>query len=943
MAYSYQDPVSGATLIVPDSAISISTNVNVSANSTTGVLAIVGEADAGPSFSQDGANGSKLSANSFSPGDINQVLAKYKSGRLVDAFLGAVAAYSAGLTASFNRIILVKTNDSNQASMALSTGGIVAKIGGLDGNNIQLSVATSTLEKAPTTGDVSYVPQAAAQTLQVRVNGEVQQSLAIPANSSPAALVAAMSNFSDVLATGGVNRDILAGLVGQSISMTVSGQTAVIKLQLGQVFATAPKIGDTVSIPAGSVLQGGASQNIGYYLVTAFSNTNSSATISVSRLNLLPMAAVVSSLIAATTDLSNLSYIKLSNVTGSDKQSLATLVGSTASVSVAGSILTFTLQPTKQFSAQPAVGDTFQIPSGSAFAGAGAANVGYYEVLSVNNTAALAEIKAARISNGLPITVASTVIASVNDAKVVSKQIPGVSKSLEITDGGGAGALADSFFVLGTQDPASFIDEVIESSAEMKKTIQLKNVASGVQEAFTVGGTVFMKLSYEGTTATATISVISGKLTFTTSVIGGSGGNLSIDLTQINSIGQLVSVINQNPGYKAVAVTASAAQQNPNILDQISAAGIATSVIGATVLGIKADNSQLKGSTKGLGGSTLAFYNDTASSGLPNDLAPSFLMNGIKGATSGLEFANAVNALAGVRCNFVIPLVSQDASEDFIARLTDVGSSYQVDAVNEAVKAHCLSMSTAKIKRHRLGIVSKRGSFNECVTAAQNMASARIAMAFQDVSTINSQGSIVSFQPWMGAVKAASMQASAQYRGIFGPRRVVNVSNVTTRYNDFDDENMTALEDALLAGLLPLSKNEQGAYNWSSDQTTYSIPDNNYIYNSLQGMYTGDLIALNLAESLKNAFIGESNADVTEAVAINFIKQKMNEYLNNKWTAPSGSFLNGWKSITVKINGPVMSVSACVIESSALKFIVIDLTLEGVSSSSGGTASGRSF
>ncbi|HUM43574.1 MAG TPA: hypothetical protein PKI14_11575, partial [Fervidobacterium sp.] len=149
----------------------------------------------------------------------------------------------------------------------------------------------------------------------------------------------------------------------------------------------------------------------------------------------------------------------------------------------------------------------------------------------------------------------------------------------------------------------------------------------------------------------------------------------------------------------------------------------------------------------------------------------------------------------------------------------------------------------------------------------------------------------------------------------------------------FDDENVTDLEDALSAGLIPLQRQANGSYSFASDQMTYSV-DNNVVYNSLQAVYIADLMALSLAESLKNAFVGESVADVTVGAVESFVKAKMSEFLGLKYTVGTSTYPQGWKSIAININGSILSVDVSAIEATTVKFIPISLTLEGVKASS---------
>lgn len=926
---------SGATLIVPDSSVDVKVENNPSGIATSGVIAIVGEADSGPSWEQDKLNGRKLSLNSYGPTDVNRVMAKYGSGRIVDAFRGiATPSSSPRIQGSPNRIVIVKTNDSAKASKATDDnhGSFKAKREGADGNEIKFAVATTQSESAPTTGAFSYVPSASTSSVAFRVNGGAKATLNISADMAPDALANAITQgISALNAVGGVSRGVISGLSGQNIELSVvSGQDVEISLAAGQLFAATPVAGDTIRIASGSVIQGGSNENIGWYLVTSVSNTTTDASIQAKKITVGAPSAVAPIAISGSPAADMLCYsaMRIDNVTGTDRQIINTaLVGTNLTVSVAGSAATLTLATGSVFAVTPKVGDLLKINAGP-FQGAGNANIGWYQVTEVSNNIVSAYIKASRLSNGLPVAVAAAAIGGTSNVVVLDRQIKGVGKALEIYDNGGSANINTIFKDLAVNNAADFLGELLVSDAELKKQITLKKDSIGANEVFAVGGNVVLSVGYNGTTASLTISRSGSSYTLTTTVTGGAGANLNIDLNKIATISDLVSKINGNTGYSASAGSVADSQRNPSILDELTV-NIASD-LGHKPGRIKRDIYDLVEANVAVNNSSvLVEYIPVATAGLPTDMPFTFLENGAKGASTGLDFANAIDALQGVRCNFVVPLVSADAADDIALGETDAGSTYTVDAVNTAVKSHCLAMSTAKIKRHRIGVVSKRGSFQEAKESALNLANFRIAHLFQDVSDINANGDIEQFQPWMASVKAAGMQAAGAYKSIFN--KTVNITKAVQAAGDFDDENLTDCEDAILAGLIPIQRQETGGYNFLTDQTTYGL-DNNIVYNSVQAVYVSDLIALSLAESLKKAFVGESVADVTAAVAVSFIKAKMAEFLSLKFIVGTTDFPAGYKSINVSINGNVMEVEVVAILTTSIKFIPITLSIEGIKS-----------
>ena len=248
--------------------------------STTGVLAIIGESDAGPDYTME----ADLRTNNFGPASEADVVAKYKSGNIVEAFKAAVAASNdAGIQGSFTSAIIVKTNASTQASTNLGMvgggtyGTLTDKTYGKLGNLITVSVATKTAEVVPSTGDIVLLPPIASTNISLRANGGAIVTATLGAQATPATMKTTINGLTDIAATGGVDRAVLgtsgAPLSGNLGITAVLGNTITIGFSIA--FGTIPSAGDILWIPAASVLATAdpytSKRNAGSYVVTGAS------------------------------------------------------------------------------------------------------------------------------------------------------------------------------------------------------------------------------------------------------------------------------------------------------------------------------------------------------------------------------------------------------------------------------------------------------------------------------------------------------------------------------------------------------------------------------------------------------------------------------------------------------------------------------------------------
>jgi len=457
-----------------------------------------------------------------------------------------------------------------------------------------------------------------------------------------------------------------------------------------------------------------------------------------------------------------------------------------------------------------------------------------------------------------------------------------------------------------------------KSATESDVEVSIVRSDIGLNETLEAKGQIALEVGYIGTTAT--LSIIGN--TLTTNVTGGVGSNLSIDLTQYATVTDLAAFISSQPGYSAAATTFGA-QMSPKDLDKVVNIGICAS--GASLKPGRIKKS-LKNFKDALATSAAVDFVSTDVDGLPSPMtAYVFLAGGSKGSTSGADIVDALAKLEGVAVNFVVPLFSRDAIADIADGLTESGSTYTIDAIHAATKSHVLKMSTAKLKRHRVAMLSFKGNYADAEAKAASLANYRCYLTFQDVDQIDSKGEVKTFAPWYSACIAAGMQAAGFYKSF--TNKLANV----IAYKDpagFDSGSPGDIEKALLAGLLVLQAATAGV-KWVSDQSTYGI-DSNFVYNSLQAVYAADIIALDLAESFQTQFVGQSLADVTRADALAFLSQRMDAYKRAKLIAASDGAPLGYRNEKISISGPIMTVNVEIKLATTIFFIPISIDISQV-------------
>jgi len=896
------------------------TSVNLTGGfpiAATGLVGIIGEADTGIPGSAD-----DIRSNFYSPEQFTEVIEKYKSGAIVDAFrLLIQPSNDDRIVNGAQRIFIYKTNESLQASGSLPTayGTVDSRNYGFDQNTISFQVEEAQAEVGPAFASFNFIPdENTASALGMRINGGALLSQAIAAAKLPDGFVSdfvAAFGGSGMTATGGTDRQIFTGVGGQTLEILFTdGLVATINIAAGTL-DNVPSVGDTLYIPAGSAIDGGAGENVGGYLITAASATQITA---LKLADPLQAGDDVSPAVAlgAITDLQAFAPIDISYTGttpdgvgaaiemfsgsgaavlleellygGSDKGILnATLVadGSTLAIAIpsAGKI---ELTIDSSFAAIPAVGDILTIKPGSILKGAANANVGNYLI-----TAATAlKIEATKFS-GTPVAVSATDIAAISDAEVFK------------------GITSNSAAPLTTF-----------SGSEPKVTIAVDRQSDDKSEdSVSLGGNIVLKIGYDGTTADCTINAIN----LVTSIGGGSGSALTIKLADYDTIQALVDYIDAQTGYTAEVGSNVYAQLAPSVLDRVSAIDICAEYDGAMPGRIKKDSKDIQDF---FDASELVSLDRALYVGLPDIMASAtFLTGGAKGGTSAASASSGIDEMQKVRVNSIVPLFSRDATADILDELTEPSSTYQIAAINAAAKSHTLLMSNTQKRSERNAYCSFKGTFNDTITEANSLASSRVQLALQDAKILKIDGTLDWVNPWGIAAICAGMQAGAPV-GEPMTFKYINVSGI--RHSDFDPA--TEYDSAIENGLLFAEQPDDGGFRIVVGNTTYA-QDSSFVYNRISVMYAADTVAYNLRQQLERIFVGVNSA-IADAESIkNTCVAILNTFLEAGII--KGDDTNdgkGYKNLIVRLEGNIAYVDVTITPAQGIDFIPISIVLDNI-------------
>lgn len=937
--------VNGARVVVPGvySTVQVEDNLSNVVPGPRNIL-ILGEA-------AKGVPGSLLDLSRTFFTSYEDLKAYFGEGSLVDAarmiFQNQASAVFSG---SVNRLYTYKTNQSTRSSRTLQASSslyatLVAAEYGEDGNLISAQIQDATAEVKPTlTG--FWVMKNQADNIVARISGGSALSAALAAEATPAQVATAIAGLSgNLTVSGGALLTIIDGAqVGvDSLSVTVDGTLASrIVVEIDTTFAgadyAAVQVGHVVYIPLASAISGASDENVGAYIVSAktassltldkISSSSSGGEVApVEPANVAPALIAGSQSAPATAELLVYSPITVSvsgatavgtgaalelfttagSTNGAQRLwlasaqlspvSAATALSASVSLTVASSVGTFAISG-GSFATIPKVGDVLWVEADSVLRGANSENLGAWIVTAAGSASVVAQKV---IAGG----------ASVSSVALASQETP--------------------FAIQPTLLSTTLGPKAHSSAAQRQVRLIANRQSDGASfPAATVGGRVVLEISYIGTSALLTITK-AGRLQ--TTVVGGSGANLDLQLAKFATMGDLVAVINSKTGYAARVPSVQLQSLSPKaVLDQVTSVGIAAGHSAQSYAGkIKSDYADFKKLLDDNFG-LVALQENTAilaKAGLPDaDAAPIFLEGASLGATSNADVLAGLDAALKVEVTQVIPLMSRDAAADVEDGLTDPASSYTVDAINAAVKAHVATASNTEYRKERFGMVSVHSSFEEAKIKSAELSYERLQMAFQQSRAVDSTGAIRWFLPWMSACAVAAGRVQAPL-GTSMLRKSFQVSDVKhvgaesvysdTFLPDFDPDTRE-LDQAIEAGLMVLrAVTGFGVRMESPDLSTRSRENDpkGWVYERLNVQFVLDEVLKTSRTTLEN-FIGARTTDVTPAV----VRKALQDILQ---TFVSGGSLKAFSIDSVKLVGNTYKCTISVLPTESVEFVILDV------------------
>ena len=485
-------------------------------------------------------------------------------------------------------------------------------------------------------------------------------------------------------------------------------------------------------------------------------------------------------------------------------------------------------------------------------------------------------------------------------------------------------ALADLFLTAAT---------FVTPTTEPQTAIELLQPRDSTSQTGVIGGAITMQIGRTAVGSCTAANVTTTATAMTITQTGATPSSLTFNYSAYPTIGNLADAITNVTGWSCTVAPATRNTASTT-LDQVTAVGAFSATSKPARL--KSDVNAVK---TFFAAATLAAITTTAVAGLPDSEGRVNLANGVRGATASSAFDAGLTASLTQTYNVAVPAISQDATVDTLAGLTDATSSYDIETVHAMLAAHLDLRGNIQNKREAQGVVGYRVPTKAAAFAqAAALNDANVQLCMEDVLIVDSSRTLAWNQPHVFAGLIAGMRCGSpvgeplthKYLSISGVGHYVNAS---TGAVGGDYSPLVDYDAAIVAGVTS-SEPANGAQRVMVDNTTYGI-DASFLYNRGSVVEASQYITQTVRTDAELAFVGRKTAAVTASAIKNRIRTTLTGLYNAQITATSDDAPQGFveSTFTVTVNGNTATVNVEAKPTQGLDFLLINFTM-GESSTS---------
>ncbi len=218
------------------------------------------------------------------------------------------------------------------------------------------------------------------------------------------------------------------------------------------------------------------------------------------------------------------------------------------------------------------------------------------------------------------------------------------------------------------------------------------------------------------------------------------------------------------------------------------------------------------------------------------------------------DFEDALDAFLQVRCNELVPLLSDPADVPATARAPgDATGDQTLLALHLLARDHC-RQAEGPYKSERNAFVAYDAPFARLRAHAAKLSDRNVSLCGQAVTVLDARGNITTLPAWAMACIAAGMQAGAPI-GEPLTFKYGNVLGIAQKDNTWSPRSLGDSNTLLQAGVLFMEPVDGKGFRFVRDLTTYLF-DANLIFTDRNVNYAVNTVSYELRTDLENRFTG---------------------------------------------------------------------------------------
>lgn len=280
-----------------------------------------------------------------------------------------------------------------------------------------------------------------------------------------------------------------------------------------------------------------------------------------------------------------------------------------------------------------------------------------------------------------------------------------------------------------------------------------------------------------------------------------------------------------------------------------------------------------------------------------------YLTGGTRGHSHNSDWQAAFDLLLKQRCNFVVPLIVRDLTDE------GYGSDATWASVAAQLAAHVKAANGIE-KTERGGVIGYRGTKSNLIAKANAFNNTDVQIVSQKPTCLDVDGNLVEMDEWAAAVLAVGMRGGMPEVGEPLTHKYPKTTEIA-QDSSWDPGERTDANQLIQAGVLFTESIKGKGIRWVRDITTH-VQDDNLAYMEGSVRDVVRFVSYGLRTTLEDRFTGvkatPANAESIKDTATEYLELCRSQNIIVDSTDANGGTVKAFHNLRVKISGDIATI-----------------------------------